>query len=542
MAGGGRRFLRSIAGAGMSAPTDMPPPPDGEGHGPAARILDALDAAQPVTDGVVEAGEPKAKQKGGKRPKKADVAAEAETGSEGVGVPVDTIEVNFTDGYDLDAMNREWAMVLMGSKAVIIRETPNGPIEDRFRVLSIEAFNAWFSNRMTAVLTEKGLRWVSYSTKWLRERKRRSYVGVEFAPGDGPLTDGYLNLWQGFSVVPKPGGSWAILRDHLMTNVCRGDPTYFTWVMGWMAHMVQRPRERIGTALVFRGKMGTGKSKVGEVLGSLIAAHYFQVDDPRYITGNFNAHMASCLLLQAEEAVWAGDPVAAGRLKGLITSAYQQIEAKGVDPIRLKNYVRLIMTSNESWVVPAGKEERRYAVFDVADHVMQDTEYFAAMDRELDDGGREAFLHALLTFDLNQVDLRRIPRTDGLLAQKIESLEPFDRFWFERLCDGAQIPGDPEWAAEVAKVKLWDAYTEMADTAGIKRRGWESQGGERLRELVPGLKERRPSFHEDTKRQRVWVFPSLEECREAFARAMQQDIRWPDGETATGRKGVDRDD
>ena len=42
-----------------------------------------------------------------------------------------------------------------------------------------------------------------------------------------------------------------------------------------------------------------------------------------------------------------GDKSAEGRLKGLITSPRQQIEAKGIDPIPLPNYLRLIMTSNE---------------------------------------------------------------------------------------------------------------------------------------------------------------------------------------------------
>jgi hypothetical protein len=42
----------------------------------------------------------------------------------------------------------------------------------------------------------------------------------------------------------------------------------------------------------------------------------------------------------------------------------RQIEAKGIDPIRLKNHVRVIMTSKESSVVPAGPDERRFAVLD----------------------------------------------------------------------------------------------------------------------------------------------------------------------------------
>ena len=95
-----------------------------------------------------------------------------------------------------------------------------------------------------------------------------------------------------------------------------------------MAHLVQRRRERPGIALVLRGRKGTGKTKLGEVLGSLFAPHYFPGDDARYLVGQFNQHMASRLLLQADEAMWAGDKAAEGRLKGLITSKIQMIELK----------------------------------------------------------------------------------------------------------------------------------------------------------------------------------------------------------------------
>jgi hypothetical protein len=166
----------------------------------------------------------------------------------------------------------------------------------------------------------------------------------------------------------------------VFNNICNGDEKHFRWVWGYLADMVQRPRQRPGTALVLRGKQGAGKSKLGEVIGRLFPEHYFQVDDPRYVTGNFNAHMATCLLLQADEAVWAGDKAAEGRLKGLITAHMQQIEAKGVDPIRLPNYMRVIMTSNEDWVVPAGKEERRFCVLDVSDRCAQNYYYFREMD------------------------------------------------------------------------------------------------------------------------------------------------------------------
>ena len=271
-------------------------------------------------------------------------------------------------GFDVEEINRSYALAIWGGKAVVVNEQPAGPVNDRVRVMSVEFMNSWFANRYTEIVGSDGkVRPVTWARAWHQHRDRRQYAGVEFFPNpDGvPSTPNYLNFWRGFDVAPSPAGSYAIFCDHLLTNVCDGDPELYKYVFGWMAHIVQKPRERLGTAIVLRGRRGTGKSKVGEVLGSLFSSHYFQVDDARYITGQFNAHMASCLLLQADGAVWAGAKDAEGRLKGLITSEMQMIESKGVDPIRLRNFVRVIMSSNEGWVVPAGMDERRFVVLDV---------------------------------------------------------------------------------------------------------------------------------------------------------------------------------
>jgi hypothetical protein len=49
---------------------------------------------------------------------------------------------------------------------------------------------------------------------------------------------------------------------------------------------------------------------------------------------------------------------------------------------------------------------------------------FAAIEQQVDQGGREALLAHLLKFDLSRVNLRQIPRTAALLDQKIASLPP----------------------------------------------------------------------------------------------------------------------
>ncbi|PHR23272.1 MAG: hypothetical protein COA37_07980 [Hoeflea sp.] len=434
--------------------------------------------------------------------------------------------------YSVDDLNRKFAFVLVGSQALIVYQNPDAPTEERLRFVRPDSFKLMFQNRMTEVTGHDGkIKPITWANRWLSDARRRQYEGLEFYPdsagADG--TPGYLNLWTGFSVDPKPGGTYTVFKDHLLTNVCNGNPDTFKWLWAWFAHMVQRPRERPGTAIILSGGMGTGKTKVGEVFGSLIRTHHFVVDDPRYVTGQFNAFMAGCLFLQAEEAVWAGDKAAEGRLRGLVTSERQMIEAKGVDPIRQPNYVRLLMTSNEPWIVAAGKDERRFATFEVNARCARNVDYFAEMDAELDSGGREALLADLLAFDLSTVNLREIPKTGALLSQKQHSLDSIDAWLMARLQDGAPTRNHSKWPEYVETRLLFDDYIKESDRVGIKRRSAETMFGQRLAKALPGLRRRKMSVPGDAdtyRRTYVYVLPSLSECRAMLDETFGQAIDW----------------
>lgn len=457
-----------------------------------------------------------------------------------------TLAVAHDWGYDVEAMNRRYALVLLGSKAVVMEENPSGPVDKRHELRTLEAFNAWLSNKFTTIVGSDGkLKVVTWAARWLRDAKRRQYTGMCFHPApteSEPAPAEYYNLWRGFSFQPRAKkGGYSIFLDHVRTNICGGDADLTRWVMGWMAHLIQRPRERLGTALVFRGKMGTGKTVVGEVLGALIAAHHFLVDDPRYVTGNFNSHMASCLLLQAEEAVWAGDKVAEGRLKGLITSKFQMVEPKNVDPFRLDNYVRIIMTSNEGWVVPAGKDERRYAVFDVSDRCKENHEYFDEMFAQMEDGGYEALLHDLMTYDLSRINLRLIPKTAALLEQKTRSLNPVESWFLTRLSAGTTRRKATGWETEVESDLLFRDYLEESDDVGVKRRAAQTEFGIELGRLVgvgadgrSRLRRGRRRWGENGTLVHTYGLPDLAECRAEWARLVGQAVDWGEDDDADG--------
>ncbi|MBB4287621.1 primase-helicase family protein [Roseospira goensis] len=428
----------------------------------------------------------------------------------------------------LHEMNERFGLVKVGAENRVVEFTTGADGKPTIAFRTTRAFREEFGNQfIKRGDTDKAL-----GDVWLRWWGRRTFQGITFAPQGAP--DGWLNLWRGWSVEPGPG-TYTTFRDHLLTNVCDGDEGLYRWVFAWFAQMVQEPEKKPGTALVLRGGMGTGKTIVGEIVGSLFAHHYVLVDQPQHLVGHFNSHMESCLLLQADEGFWAGDKGAEGRLRGLITSGHQLVERKNVDPIRLPNLVRVLITSNHDWVVPAGRDERRFAVLDVADHAKQNVEYFGAIMDEMDNrGGRSALLRDLLAFDLSTVNLRAIPNTAALAEQKAASMPPIHRWWYDRLMDGVPARalddygeqwGWGPYAAPIPKAVLFDDYVRHSERMGDRRRSTETQLGLDLRRLVPSLKDRRTKKEEV--RKRCWELPTLDECRVHFAEIYGLDNPWP---------------
>jgi hypothetical protein len=433
----------------------------------------------------------------------------------------------------VEELNQRHALVLVGDRALVLCERADDKGRPELGFLPPEVFRVWYG---TEKLFYGSARPQGLGSIWIEHPRRRQYDGICFAPEGAPAS--HYNLWRGFSVEPRSGVLQEVCPtfcDHLLTNIAGGKQDDRDWIFGWFAHMIQRPAERIGTSLVLRGLEGTGKTKLGEIMGSLIDPHYLLVDSARYITGQFNSHLANCLLLQADEGFWAGDRAAEGVLKSLITSSRQMIERKGVDPVPIRNLVRLMITSNEDWVVPAGLEARRFAIFEVGKAAMQNAEYFAEIDREMAAGGREVLLHCLLHFDLDKVNVRQVPSTEALVEQKLMSLRTEVNWWRSRLLEGAPTARHSNWPDLVPTESLYSSYVAFADTIGLSRKLGDEQLATKLRRLVPPgslVRVRRTvSFIDDdglevTRRKWCLTLARLDECRRHFDELMKAETLW----------------
>ncbi|BAE50323.1 primase-helicase family protein [Paramagnetospirillum magneticum] len=456
-------------------------------------------------------------------------------------------------------INTSHAFVLQGGRSFVLRElihpTLHQPTQE---FLTTTAFKDLFG--IDRFYDAEQDRYTGLGHLWLKHKARRGYFGVTFNPEGAP--DGWYNLWRGFTIEPAPATEdyrhhcrqFPTLTDHVLSNVAGGDKALAKWIWAWFAHMIQRPIERIGVALVLRGRQGSGKSALGDAVGMLLGPHYTLIDDPRHLVGNFNAHLASCLFLQADEAVWAGDKGAAGRLRSLITSSRTLQERKNIDAEQVRNLVRLLMTSEEDWVVPASKEERRFAVIDIGTGRMQDRAYFTALFSELKNGGLPHLLRFLMDFPLEEVSLNQLPRTEALFEQKAANFDTETEWWYNCLQQGAILSGHRKWAHEVPSAGLYASYLSFAERTKARRPFSNARLGIKLRQLIPleyGFKpgkikvevddvlpdgSRIPGRNGDGTPKTEWVngyqMPGLTACRQHFCAMVRHDIKWPDDDVS----------
>jgi len=106
---------------------------------------------------------------------------------------------------------------------------------------------------------------------------------------------------------------------HIREGICSGIPALYEFVVRWMAQLIQHPGDVPEIALVLRGLQGTGKNTFVDTFGTLLGVHYIPVHNMNQVTGRFNGHLATALLVHCNEAIWGGAKEAEGALKSMIT-------------------------------------------------------------------------------------------------------------------------------------------------------------------------------------------------------------------------------
>jgi len=404
---------------------------------------------------------------------------------------------------------------------------------------------------ITDVFTDEKGKLKHKADVWLMSPRRRTYDRVEFCPGefDPPNT---LNLWNGWALQPNNEKPCEGYLELLREVICGGSEEIFQWVLHWYANIVREPMKKSMTSLVLIGKQGSGKSLSVGFFGRILGRGYTVVTKDDHITGRFNKHLGTTLLLHSEEALFGGDKKHRGIIKSLITDEFNMIEPKGVDSKRVKNYLRLVLTSNEAQAAPAEANDRRFTIIDMQKRKASDA-LIQKVLKELDDGGPESFFHYLMNMPYDRSVPRVNLKNNDLAIMKSINYSPMEAWWQDTLMSGYALPECLSWAqrpsedpfpAVVGSKALYMSMVLRMRELGQRNVPNEALFASQLNKYL-GVHLKRKTFRFTNPQldeypqpvklmsgmqNAVMNMPPLDQCRDAFEKHIGHEIEWPEPE------------
>ncbi len=457
----------------------------------------------------------------------------------------------------LEDFDRYHGLAMVEGRALVVYRERNANMDQMTTVFaSPKDLSTFYKNKRIPKITESGQKKISLTTEeivpvWLSMTSRRTYSQLMFHPHpdmvagarEMPDTEEY-NLYQGLAIRPHPGDCTLILQ-HIREVWCSGNLDDYEYVLNWLARMFQEPQTQGKTVIVLSSGEGAGKNIIVDALVSAFGKHAFTCTRSEDLTGKFNDHLGTSVLVFANEAIWGGDKALEGALKAMVTDPILPIEKKYLPKFTVRNCTHLIVASNNDWVVPVGWDDRRFVFLELSGHRVGDSTYFKALAHQIDNGGLEAFVHFLLRErNIAGFDPQHIPesvRSSAKFDNKIRTTDSVTQWWVAMLQQGQivqtdiwgeQRPGGitPNWInSEVilGRKVLYGAYQEWARNM-VRHVEHLNSFGKTLKKLLPSLKIARPREEESNKRQRGYVFPPLAECRKELEKSVRQKLDWGD--------------
>jgi len=266
---------------------------------------------------------------------------------------------------------------------------------------------------------------------------------IEFMPGKPEIAhdaDGcrVLNLWR-----PAP---WAVdeqlkepsvFLEHL-AYILDKDETAIEHVLNFLAHLLQRPHERIGHAMLITSEAkGIGKSTLGTVVRRLVGEQNSRVVQTKDLKSSFDGWLMGKLVVQVDEVYEAGNWDLANKLKPLITEPTVSANIKYGPQLEIDNYARFLMFSNHTAPLNIEEGDRRYFVFNSKAPPREDAYYDRLYGYIETPEAMNAIYTLLMKRDLTGFNpFRRPPMTEAKQQIIAESEHPLHTYIIEAVVNG----------------------------------------------------------------------------------------------------------
>jgi len=305
-----------------------------------------------------------------------------------------------------------------------------------------------------------------FAKTWIGDPHIRSYEYQDLYPFPEVCPPTCFNLWFGYDVdkwetkLTEDSEAVKMFRELLFIN-CGETQDMFDFVQKFIAHMFQFPGKRCEIALIIIGSYGTGKSKLVETLKEMMGegCSVMTTNPKRDIFGNFNHSVKGKFLVHLEEPNKSKTIDIEQDLLSFITARNNLINQKYKDGLTVRNYSRVIATTNSKTPVKIDVNDRRYCVTRCTDKYIQNTAHFAKYDQVVlnNKSGLRAIYDWLMSIDIPE-DYNWLgrPQSDHYKLMQAQSV-PNEWLWLHYLSEqgGTGDMVDNNGGVEFGQTSKW---------------------------------------------------------------------------------------
>ena len=212
--------------------------------------------------------------------------------------------------------------------------------------------------------------------EWLDDEKLLCYNKSDFIPYNAINrfinSESMYNLFNGYNenILTKYdiNNKDKILTPflELLNSICGDNELYSDYFIKFLAHMIQKPNEKIPICFILKGKQGTGKNLLLSAISNIIGKEYYiSSSRPDDFFGQYAEGFYRKLLVNMNECESKDTFDFEGKIKSFITEDTININPKFVRPTEVRNIARIIITTNKPNPIPIDVKsiDRRFVVY-----------------------------------------------------------------------------------------------------------------------------------------------------------------------------------
>lgn len=237
---------------------------------------------------------------------------------------------------------------------------------------------------------------VSIPRLWLTWPKVNKVPRAVMRPNRPKMVPGeFLNLWVDPELeAGEPSTVWKDFLDNMVP-----DDSARHWLNQWIAHLVQRPGEKMATYVILIGPQGVGKSMLTTAIEAILGAENCALIGQEDLEGGFNG-LHAVKLFTAINEFYAKDQTIGNKLKRIVTETHTLVNPKYGRQFMVDSVCNYMITTNEMGALKLDEDDRRAAVVDCTPKAGRGAEFFERLAAEIKDNASR-ILGFYMEYDLS---------------------------------------------------------------------------------------------------------------------------------------------